>query len=272
MANRLQHISQLLETNLQHATNSYSQISPYPRSPPSPLIRPATLDQVNFSMKDMGEADVILGIRIKHRSNGLAISQSHYIEKILKKFNYFDCTPLSTPMDTSEKLMPNNGKAVSQLEYTSNPSTQHWQAIQRVLKYLKKTTDYSLTYTGYPSVLKRYTDASWIRNTEDNLSTSGWVFLHSGGAISWAFKKQTCITNSIMESEFVALVTASKKVEWLRNLILEIPLWSKPIVPIFIHCDSAATLEKAYIQMYNGKSRHLGVRHSMIRELINVSK
>ncbi|GKC55750.1 zinc finger, CCHC-type containing protein [Tanacetum coccineum] len=62
-----------------------------------------------FSMKDMREADVILGIRIKHESNGIEISQSNYIEKILNKFNYFDCTPVSTPMDTSEKLMPNNG-------------------------------------------------------------------------------------------------------------------------------------------------------------------
>ncbi|GJX02343.1 zinc finger, CCHC-type containing protein [Tanacetum coccineum] len=49
-----------------------------------------------FSMKDMGEADVILGIRIKHESNGIAISQSHYIEKVLKKFNYSDCTSVST--------------------------------------------------------------------------------------------------------------------------------------------------------------------------------
>jgi hypothetical protein len=68
-----------------------------------------------------------------------------------------------------------------------------------------------------------------------------------------------------MESEFVALAAAGKEAEWLRNLIYEIPLWPKPIAPISIHCDSAATLAKAYSQMYN---RHLGVRHSMIRELI----
>ncbi|GJV50141.1 zinc finger, CCHC-type containing protein [Tanacetum coccineum] len=122
-----------------------------------------------FFMKDMGEVDVILGIRIEHESNGIAISQSHYIEKVLKKFNYFDCT--------SEKLMPNNGHVVSQLEYsrvtgclmyamtctrpdiafvvdklsvyTSNLGTQHRQAIQRVLKYLNKTMDYKLIYTSY---------------------------------------------------------------------------------------------------------------------------
>nr|GEX87810.1 zinc finger, CCHC-type [Tanacetum cinerariifolium] len=68
---------------------------------------------LKFSMKDMGDADVILGIRIKHESNGIEISQSHYIKKVLKKFNYFDYTPVGTPMDTSEKLMPNNGILVT---------------------------------------------------------------------------------------------------------------------------------------------------------------
>ncbi|GKG45329.1 hypothetical protein Tco_0495407, partial [Tanacetum coccineum] len=58
------------------------------------------------------------------------------------------------------------------IAHTSNPGTQHWQAIQRVLKYLKKTIDYRLVYTGYHSVLEGYIDASWINNTEDNSSTS----------------------------------------------------------------------------------------------------
>nr|GEV59704.1 zinc finger, CCHC-type [Tanacetum cinerariifolium] len=174
-----------------------------------------------FSMKDMGEADVIL---------------------------------VSTPMDTCEKLMPNNGQAVSQLEYsrvigclmyvmtctrpdisfvvgklsryTNNPSTQHWQAIQRALKYLKKTMDYRLMYSGYPLVLEGYTDASLINNTEDNSSISGWVFLLGGAA--------------------------GKEAEWLKNLLLETPLWVKPITTISIHCDSAATLAKAYTRCTMG--------------------
>nr|GEV07255.1 zinc finger, CCHC-type [Tanacetum cinerariifolium] len=115
----------------------------------------------------------------------------------------------------------------------------------RALKYLKKTTNYSLTYTGYLSVLEGYSDASWINNFKDNSSTSGWVFLLGRGAMSWASKKQTCITDTIMESEFVALAAAEKEAKWLRNLILDIPLWSKPIAPKSIRCDSAATLAKA---------------------------
>ncbi|GJV19238.1 zinc finger, CCHC-type containing protein [Tanacetum coccineum] len=167
-----------------------------------------------FSMKDIGEADVILDIRIKHESNGIAISQSHYIENVLKKFNYFDCTPVSTPMDTSEKLMPNNGQAVSQLEYSR---------VIGCLIYAMTCTrpDIAfdvgklsrLTYIGYPSVLEGYTDANWISNTEDNSSTSSWIFLLGGGVIFWASKKQTCITGSTKEYEFVALAAAGKEAE-----------------------------------------------------------
>ncbi|GJS86925.1 zinc finger, CCHC-type containing protein [Tanacetum coccineum] len=177
-----------------------------------------------FSMKDMEEADVILSIKIKHESNGITISRSHYIKKVLKKFNYFDCTLVSTPTDTNEKLMPNNGNLSS----------------------------YKLKQAR-------------TCNTKDNSYYNGWVFL--GMCISWL---QEANLHKLVqhESVIVALAAAGKEVEWLKNLLLEIPLWSKPIASIFIHYDSAATLAKAYSQMYNGKSRHLGVRHSMIRELI----
>ncbi|GKF03393.1 hypothetical protein Tco_0030316 [Tanacetum coccineum] len=155
-----------------------------------------------------------LSIKIKHENKEIVITQSNYIEKRLKKFNHEDCTPVSTPMDPVEKLKPNTGKPVDQLEYskaigylmyamtstrpdiayavsrlskfTSNPSIQHWHAITRVFKYLK-----------------------------DSSSTSGWVFLLGGGAISWASKKQTCITGSTTESEFVALAVTGKEAEWL---------------------------------------------------------
>ncbi|GJX25507.1 hypothetical protein Tco_0231803 [Tanacetum coccineum] len=88
-----------------------------------------------------------------------------------------------------------------------------------------------------------------LSNTEDNSSTSGWVFLLGGCAISLASKNQTCITGLTMKSKFMALAAAGKEAEWLKNLLLEIPLWSKPIKPISINCDSAATLAKAYSQI-----------------------
>jgi len=130
------------------------------------LIFGNTQDQVDetkkflsskFAMKDMGEAEVILGIKITRGNNGISISQSHYIEKVLKKFNFGNCSPVSTPIDPTVKLLPNKGEVVSQLEYsrvigclmyamtstrpdiayavgklsrfTNNPGSCHWQAI-----------------------------------------------------------------------------------------------------------------------------------------------
>ncbi|GKB09924.1 zinc finger, CCHC-type containing protein [Tanacetum coccineum] len=57
----------------------------------------------------------------------------------------------------------------------------------------------------------------------------------------------------------VGNLSSWKKGIMVEELIYEIPLWLKPISPISIHCDSAATLAKAYCQIYIGKSRHLGM-------------
>ena len=57
--------------------------------------------------------------------------------------------------------------------------------------------------------------------------------------------------------------------EWLRDLLLEIPLWSKPISAISILYYSEATLSRAYNKVYNGKSRHINIRHSYVKEQIN---
>ncbi|GKC25153.1 hypothetical protein Tco_1027303 [Tanacetum coccineum] len=89
---------------------------------------------------------------------------------------------VSTPMNPVEKLKPNTGKPMDQLEYS--------RAIGCLI---------------YPSVLEAYSGANWINHVEDSSSTSRWVFLLRGGAISWASKKKTCITGSTMEYEFVAL-------------------------------------------------------------------
>nr|GFA59125.1 hypothetical protein [Tanacetum cinerariifolium] len=104
-----------------------------------------------FDMKDLGETEVILDIRIKRGNNGISISQSHYIEKILTEFNFANRSLVYTPVDPSQ-----------------------------VFQYLKGTIDYGLTYSSYPSVIEGYSDASWINNMEDHSSTSVWVFLLGG--------------------------------------------------------------------------------------------
>ena len=249
-----------------------------------------------FEMKDLGEADVILGIKITRTSYGMSLNQSHYIEKILKKFGQFDCTPVQTPYDSSIHLKKNKGNSVSQEQYakiigslmflmnytrpdiayavsrlsryTHNPNQDHWNALIRLLKYLKGTINWGLHYHRAPCVLEGYCDANWVSDSDEIQSTSGYVFTLAGGAISWKSSKQTCIAKSTMESEFIALELAGQEAEWIRSLLADIPLWGKPAPSVSMHCDSQAAIGVAKNQAYNGKRRHIRLRHAIVRDLI----
>ncbi|CAH9117653.1 unnamed protein product [Cuscuta europaea] len=72
-----------------------------------------------------------------------------------------------------------------------------------------------------------------------------------------------------MASEFIALTSTCKEAEWLNDLVSEVPIWPKSMAPISIYCDSESTLSKAYNHVYNDKSRHIGVRHNYVLELIS---
>ena len=71
-----------------------------------------------------------------------------------------------------------------------------------------------------------------------------------------------------MALEFVTLASCSKETEWLTNLLMKIPIWPKHMSHIFEHCNSQVTLSQAYSHIYNGKSRHIGLRHNNVRQLL----
>ena len=160
-------------------------------------------------MKDMGEVDVILGIKIQKTNTGFSLSQSHYIEKMLKKFNHFDVIPVRTLYDPSIHLKENKGASVSQNEYakiigsvmflmnftrpdiayavsrlsrhTHNSSKEHWNVLLRLLKYLRGTIDWCLHFNKFPAVLEGYCDANWVSDNDEVCSTSGYVLLSVEG-------------------------------------------------------------------------------------------
>nr|GEU58221.1 retrotransposon ribonuclease H [Tanacetum cinerariifolium] len=129
-----------------------------------------------------------------------------------------------TPFDTSVKLEVNCGCSVAQLKYAS---------------------------------VIGYSDASWINHSGDSKSTSGWIYTLARGVVSWASKKQTCISHSTMEAEFMALAAAGKEAEWIWDLLMDIKLWRGPMPLILMYCDSKVSLSISYNSVYNGKSRHL---------------
>ena len=165
-----------------------------------------------FDMKDMGEAKVILDVKIIRMGDSIMLSQEHYVEKILKRFGHFDAKPVSTPYDANTHLMKNKGDPVGQAEYaqiigslmhlmnfsrpdiayavcrlsryTHNPNNDHWSTIARLMKYLRGTMNYGILYSGFPAVLEGYNDANWISDSDEIKSTSGYVFTLGGGVVA----------------------------------------------------------------------------------------
>ena len=71
-----------------------------------------------------------------------------------------------------------------------------------------------------------------------------------------------------MEYEFIGLAAAGKEAKWMRNLLLDRKLWPQPMPAISLYCDSPATMSRAFSKIYNGKSRHISLRHEYARQII----
>ena len=143
----------------------------------------------HFDMKDLGEAIFILGMKITKTHDGIFLDQSHYVEKILRKYNFHDHKSVATPFDSSVYLFPVNNddeifnqkdyaSIISSLRYATNytkpniaysigvlsrftckPSKDHWLAIERVMRYLIGIKNYGLFYKKYPIVIEDFSDA-----------------------------------------------------------------------------------------------------------------
>ena len=117
--------------------------------------------------------------------------------------------------------------AIGQLsQHCAQPTIRHWNAVLRILRYLKGTRDYAVVYgretQGPEAGLLGYSDADYAGDKEDRHSTTGHLFLLNRGPISWTSTKQRFMATSTTESEYIALAEAGKQSQWLRALLKEL--------------------------------------------------
>jgi hypothetical protein len=93
----------------------------------------------------------------------------------------------------------------------ANPNMEHWMAIKRIFRYLQGMLKMKLQFGATPSKeVLGYCDVDWGGDLEDRRSTTGFVFMIGGGAISWSSKRQLTITLSTTEAEYMANTQATK--------------------------------------------------------------
>ena len=152
--------------------------------------------------------------------------------------------------------------------FVSKPGDVHWKSLERVLRHLKGTADYGIHYTGHPKVLEGYSDSNWISDADEIKATSGYVFTHGGGAVSWKSCKQTILTRSLMEAE-LTLDTATVEAYWLRWLLNDLP-FEKLVSGILMNCYNQTGITKVSSSKDNMKSsRHVQRRLKSIRKMRN---
>jgi hypothetical protein len=261
-----------------------------------------------FEMVDFGEARVVLGIQIDRDwgKGTLSLSQPNFILDLCSRFNQVEAKEKAFPLAAGQKLsvkdcpsteeektamaskpyrelvgslsyLANNTRpdiafSVSVLSrFCSNPGQAHWEAAVNCLRYLKGTYTWGLIYTRQPELsLYGVVDANYAPGPDDCRSGSGYVFIMTGGPVSWMAKRQKTTALSSTESEYIAANQAAVEVQWLYQLFTELNM--SFVFPITVFTDNQSSMKIATNPVYRERTRHIDVAHHKIRETIKEGK
>ncbi|KAJ9550472.1 hypothetical protein OSB04_014517 [Centaurea solstitialis] len=250
------------------------------------------LMMTRYEMSMMGELNFFLGLQVKQLSAGIFINQAKYIKDILKKYNLENAKIMKTPMSPSCALDSDpDGTAVDVTtyrgmigslmyltasrpdimfstclcaRYQSKPKVSHLKAVKRIFRYLKGTINLGLWYpkgSGYE--LTGYTDADHGGCKLDRKSTSGHIQFLGDKLVSWASKKQNCVSLSTAEAEYVAAASCCSQIIWMRTQLRD---YGFKFDKIPIYCDSKSAIAISCNPVQHTKTKHIDIRYHFIKD------
>nr|GFA64807.1 retrotransposon protein, putative, Ty1-copia subclass [Tanacetum cinerariifolium] len=240
-----------------------------------------------FSMKDLGEAAYILGIKIyRDRSRRLiGLSQSAYIDKILKKYSMHNSKkgylPMEVKHDLTNELCASTPEEVAYMKKVPYASTlgsimeAPLVAVKHILKYMRNTIDMFLVYGGKPYTkldVTSFCDASWQCDKDDTKSQTGYVFVVNRGAVDWKSKKRTTIAMHSAQAEYVAASEAATEAVWIRKFVGDLGVMPSINEPINMYCDSSAAIIFANEPRIMKGARHFLRRYHYVRDQVETGE
>jgi hypothetical protein len=245
-----------------------------------------------FEMSIMGELNYFLGFQVKQLKDDTFISQTKYTQDLLKRFGMKDAKPAKTPMGTDGHVDLNKGgKSVDQKAYRSmigsllylcasrpdimlsvcmcarfqsDPRECHLVAVKRILRYLVATPCFGIWYPkGSTFDLIGYSDSDFARCKVDRKSTSGTCQFLGRSLVSWSSKKQTSVTLSIAEAEYVVAGQCCAQLLWMRQTLWDFG-YNLSKVPLL--CDNESAICMADNPVEHSCTKHIDIRHHFLRD------
>ncbi|XP_033134130.1 uncharacterized protein LOC103837662 isoform X1 [Brassica rapa] len=248
-----------------------------------------------FSIKDMGHLSYFLGIEATRTPQGLHLMQRKYVTDLLHKTNMLHAKPVATPLPSSPKLTLNSGSPLSDpAEYRSvvgslqylaltrpdvsyavnrlsqfmhRPTVDHWNAVKRVLRYLSGTLTHGILLRKQSApLLHAYSDADWAGDSDDYVSTNGYIVYLGSQPLSWTSKKQKGVARSSTEAEYRAVANTAAEVRWVCSLLTElgVNLSSAPTV----YCDNIGATYLCANPVFHSRMKHIAIDYHFVRSQI----
>eukprot|EP00873_Tetraselmis_striata_P005549 jgi/Tetstr1/425813/TSEL_016191.t1 len=251
-----------------------------------------------FDIKDLGVCAWALGMAVERDWDNatLKVHQAKYIDDMVHKFNLADAYAVSTPAEVGADVPGSNKPLAAEMPYQAlvgsllyamvatrpdiaeavsklcrvmaKPEERHWQAAKRVLRYLKGTKTLGLTFSGGKAdgLLHGYCDADWAGDVVSRRSTTGFVFMLCGAAVSWKSQLQATVALSTAEAEYMALCAAVCEALFLRELLRELCCAQSEATVIFEDNQSCIALTRN--PMTHGRSKHIAIKYHFTREKV----
>jgi hypothetical protein len=250
--------------------------------------------QSEFPLKDLGPLHYFLGIQVTRTATGIHVCQTKYITELFHKANMHESKHSKSSCTSGSKLSKYDGIALPdpttyrqvvgalqyctltrpEIAYSVNqlcqhmhaPSSTHWIAAKRVLRYLNGSPDHGLYYTKSNLQLNAFCDSDWAGCPDDRRSTSGFAVFLGDCLIAWSAKKQAVVSRSSTEAEYRSLSIATAELYWLRMLFKELKIFLS--TPPVLWCDNVSALALASNPVFHARTKHIEVDYHFVREKV----
>jgi transposase InsO family protein len=213
--------------------------------------------KTRFKMKDLGPIHYCLGMEVRQdlTEGTITLTQSGYVDSILRRFGLLDSNSFPIPMNSSLDLTLDGTEetfgATSEFDYPSAIGSllylsgctrpditfavnrlsrslnahrpAHHKAARHVMRYLKGSPTIGLIYRRRAVLqLTGYSDADWAGETNGRRSVTGYLFTLGDSPISWNSKMQSTVAHSSTEAEYLAMGASAKEALYLERLLTEL--------------------------------------------------